>query len=109
MDVEELELEFKLDENVSVKVLDNVLDSTNNIVTLVVKNELGKEEIYTLFVYKEEEVTNAFDELNEYIAKVDVNDNKNITVDIYKIQILSVISFLLMALIFALIFQKKKD
>ena len=101
--VEKLELDYTLDEECSLKILDNILDEKENIVTLEVYNVDTTKE-YKFYVYK-----NSNDEvlgIENYRKGLEVVNTEEI--NIWEIQILGISVFLLILLVFCLMFCRKK-
>lgn len=99
-DITYLDLEYDTLENVFVEVNKNDLN-TSNEVEIVVYNDTDIV-TYKLYVYKElEQEVNG---LLEYKNSLEVIDK---SIELYKIQILSISLFLILIIIFSFIFRKK--
>jgi len=102
-DINNLEFEYELEEDCYLNIRNNKLNEGENIVYLDVYN-VDREETYTLYVYKE--TTNLVSGIDAYKQSLAVAGNEE--TETYKIQLLSVGVFILIVVIFALIFRKKK-
>ena len=99
-DITYLDLEYDTLENVFVEVNKNDLN-TSNEVEIVVYNDTDIV-TYKLYVYKESE--QEVNGLLEYKNSLEVIDK---SIELYKIQILSISLFLILIIIFSFIFRKK--
>lgn len=101
--INELEFEYKLEDDCYVNVLNNSLVNDENIVYLNVYN-IDNEVTYTLYVYKENaEDVNGID---NYMKSLEVEVKNEI--EVYKIQTLAVSIFLILIVIFSIMFRKNK-
>lgn len=101
--VNSLEFDYTLDDDCYIDIKDNILDKSENIVTLDVYN-VDNTITYTFYVYKEsEEEVNGID---NYMKSLEVASTNN--KEFYKVQILSVSIFLTLIIIFSLLFHRKK-
>ncbi len=101
--INSLEFTYSLADNTYIDIRDNYLDKEENLVYIDVYNN---EEVstYTFYVYKEniEEVSG----IDNYLASLEVK-NEDVT-SLYKIQILSISMFLIIVIIYAIIFRRKR-
>ena len=101
--VNSLEFDYTLDDDCYIDIKDNILDKSENIVTLDVYN-VDNTITYTFYVYKEsEEEVNGID---NYMKSLEVANTNN--TEFYKVQILSVSLFLTLIIIFSILFHRKK-
>lgn len=102
-DINELEFEYKIDDNCQININDNILDNYENIVYIDVYND-EEIETYTFYVYKEN--TNYTTGIDDYKKSLEVVNT--IEVEPYKLQLLSVGIFLSIIIIFSIIFHRRK-
>ena len=101
--VNSLEFDYTLDDDCYIDIKDNILDKSENIVTLDVYN-VDNTITYTFYVYKEsDEEVNGID---NYMKSLEVANTNH--VELYKVQILSVSIFLTLIIIFSILFHRKK-
>ena len=98
-----LELEYSLTEDTFIKVIDNDLDSYENIVYLDVYT-LDSSLLYTLYVYKEN--TENVNLIDNYRSSLEVNPEE--VNNFVEVELLGVSIFLLILLTFTLLFRKKR-
>lgn len=101
--VEKLELAYTIQDGCSVNIRENVLEDDNHLVYIDVYNN-EKLVTYILDVYKNTSVD--VSGINNYMAKLEATTYQEYS--FYKVQLLSISIFLILALIFTLMFKKKK-
>lgn len=100
-DIDHLEISYKLDENATIEIINNELREEENIVTIKVSDEKS-EEIYTLYVHKDEEVVSGIDNYKKNLEVI-----KKEEINVYQVQILSISIFLIIIIIFTFLFGRK--
>ena len=101
--VNELELEYKLEDNCLINITNNVLDDYENIVYIDVYNE-DNIDTYTLYVYKESiDYTVGIDNYKKSLEVINT-----VEVETYKLQLLASGIFLSIVIVFCIIFHKRK-
>ena len=101
--VNSLEFDYTLDDDCYIDIKDNILDKSENIVTLDVYN-VDNTITYTFYVYKESE--KEVNGIDNYMKSLEVASTNN--KEFYKVQILSVSIFLTLIIIFSILFHRKK-
>ncbi len=101
--VNNLELEYTLEDEYNIDIRNNNLIDGENIVYLDVYS-VDYTYTYTLYVYKNSDKTSS--KIDEYKKKLEVINNEKI--EIYKVNILCISVFLLIVIIFSILFHKKR-
>lgn len=103
-DVEELKLEYKLEDECFAKLSNNKLTYGENILSLDVYN-IDNKITYTLYVYREN--VNEANKIHDYMASIEINNKEEVNIN--NIQLLSIGIFIVLLFFFCLIFRKKKN
>lgn len=101
-DIDVLELEYKVEKNITVSVMDNEDLQNNSVVTIALSEEKNTIE-YHLQILKEEEqeVENVF--LEQKTVSMEIN-----IMNEYKNYIIPSVCFLLILIVFKILFHKKR-
>lgn len=102
--VDNLDILYKLEENAKIEIKNNNILEGENIVYLRVYND-SIEEIYTLYVYKEN--TNAVSGIDTYKKSLEVNTSEEVA--LYKVQLLTGGIFLIIIILFSIMFKRRKN
>ena len=101
-DINNLEIDYKLEDDCYLTIRDNEIDYGENIVYLDVYN-VDNLITYTLYVYKESsELTSGID---NYKKSLEIANSNN-EIETYKVQLLTVGVFLIIVIIFSILFKR---
>ena len=99
-DINKLDLEYKLEDNTKINIIDNNLDNIENLVYIKVSN--NQEEVtYTLDVYKESEEVNS---IIDYKESLEINNQEEY--NLLNVQLLAISIFFIIIVLFSIIFKK---
>jgi len=101
-EVSSLDFQYELKDDCYIEILNNELNSEENIVYLNVYN-VDEEITYTLYVYKENSDT--VSGIDNYKKSLEIVSNNE--VEVYKVQLLTTGLFLIIIIIFSFIFKRK--
>ncbi len=99
--INSLEFSYNLLEGYNIDIRNNIINKDNQVIYVDIYN-IDNIDTYTFYVYKENNIYSSL--IDEYKKSIEVTNKE---IPIYKVEILSVIIFLLIVIVFSIMFKKK--